>query len=652
MNSALNILILDIHTTKCTMKFFVSISCFLLFLTFNVKGQSSVVDVIDVIKKHGLEESQVMEIASWMTDVYGPRLTGSPMLDKATEWAYKTLTDWGMSNVHLHEWGPFGRGWQMDHFEMHAEGPSYWPIIAYPKAWSPSVTGTAEVVYLEVYNEGDLAKYKGRLSGKFVMIDTIRTVELPFEASAKRHDVETLFSMSTAGKPTPRPRRRNRAGGFELNQKIWNMLETEKPLAVLDRSYKGDLGTVFVSGARTGDGQVRDKGKAVVPQVTLSIEHYNRIFRMMNKGVPVQLSIDLKAQYTNEDEMEHNIIAEIPGTDLADEVVIFGAHFDSWHTGTGATDNGAGSSVMMEAARILLHTIKETGIQPRRTLRLALWTGEEQGLHGSRNYVDEFYADFGESGFTPQSLKAESEKVSAYYNLDNGTGKIRGVYLQGNESVRSIFREWLAPFEELEAQTLTLRNTGGTDHLPFDAVGIPGFQFIQEPMAYFTRTHHSNMDNWDHLSEEDLSQAATIIASFVWETSQRQERLPRKPSAEDLMVEKRESKKQSGNLVIHDLSGDWSYVAEVLGMAVTGNMNITKNKDLYDLTITSDIAPDQSEVIKGVAANNNTIKFDYDTVAQGLDLNIKMTMDFTEKKMDGLMTAGSFGTFPVKGERR
>ena len=635
------------------MRNLISITCILLFFAFNAQSQSaSNNDVVDVIKKHGLEDSKVMEIASWMTDVYGPRLTGSPMLDKATEWARQTLVDWGMSNVHLHEWGPFGRGWQMDHFEMHAEGPSYWPIIGYPKAWSPSVNGTGEVVYLEVYDEADLAKYRGRLSGKFVMIDTIRTVELPFEASAKRHDVETLFSMSTAGQPTPRPRRRNRAGGFALNQKIWEMLEREQPLAVLDRSYKGDLGTVFVSGARTGEGQVRDKGKTVVPQVTLSIEHYNRLFRMMNKGVPVQLSIDLKAQYTNEDEMEHNIIAEIPGTDLADEVVIFGAHFDSWHTGTGATDNGAGSSVMMEVARILLETIKETGIQPQRTLRLALWTGEEQGLHGSRNYVDEFYADFGESGFTPQSLKAASEKVSAYYNLDNGTGKIRGVYLQGNESVRSIFREWLAPFEELEAQTLTLRNTGGTDHLPFDAVGIPGFQFIQEPMAYFTRTHHSNMDNFDHLSEEDLSQAATIIASFVWETSQRAEKLPRKPSAEDLMVEKREVKKQSGDLKIHDLSGDWTYDAEVFGTSVTGGMNIAKNKDLYDLTITSDMAPGESEVIKGVAAENNTVNFEYDTVAQGLELTIKMTMDFTETKMDGIMTAGSFGTFPVTGKRK
>jgi Zn-dependent M28 family amino/carboxypeptidase len=250
--------------------------------------------------------------------------------------------------------------------------------------------------------------------------------------------------------------------------------------------------------------------------------------RNLQRGIDVKLSIDLTANYTNPDEMEHNIIAEIPGTDLKDEVVMFGAHFDSWHTATGATDNGAGSTVMMEAARILLETIKESGVKPRRTLRIALWTGEEQGLLGSRGYAKEHFAVFPPDSYTPQSLKPEQEKISAYYNLDNGTGKIRGVYLQGNEAVAPIFRAWLQPFKDLGASTLSLSNTGGTDHLTFDAVGIPGFQFIQEPMAYFARTHHSNMDNFDHLSEADLSQAATIIASFVFHTAMREEMLPRK----------------------------------------------------------------------------------------------------------------------------
>ena len=488
----------------------------------------------EVIKKHGMDKSEVMKIASWITDVYGPRLTGSPKLDKATQWAKSELESWGMKNVHLEEWGPFGRGWEMTHFEMHATAPSYWPLIAYPKAWSPPVSGTGVVVYLDIQDEKDIAKYRGKLSGKFVLMDTIRDVDEPFKALAKRHNDESLLKLANAGPPTPRPRRRNRAGGFNLNKAIWKMLGEEKPIAVLDRSYKGDMGTVFVSGARTGKGRARDNGQYVVPQVTLSVEHYNRIFRMMHKNVPVELTIELGAKYTNPDGMEHNIIAEIPGTDLKDEVVIFGAHFDSWHTGTGATDNGAGSAVMMEVARILLQTIKETGIKPRRTMRLALWTGEEQGLHGSRSYVGKHYAEFDSLGWTPQSLKPAQKTVSAYYNLDNGTGKIRGVYLQGNNDVGPIFREWLEPFEEMDASTLTLGNTGGTDHLPFDGVGIPGFQFIQEPIAYFSRTHHSNMDNWDHLVAVDLKQAATIIAYFVWQTSQRDGMLPRKEIDEDL----------------------------------------------------------------------------------------------------------------------
>jgi hypothetical protein len=487
-------------------------------------------EVNTVIRKHGLDESKVMDIAAKITDIYGPRLTGSPMLDKATEWAVDELKDWGMSNVHLEEWGPFGRGWQLNHFEMHATGPNYFPILGYPKAWSPE-TGevSGEVVYLEASSIEDLEQYKGKLGGKFVMVDTIRDVSQPFEANGLRHDSESLLKMANAPAPVPRPRRNfRRLGGFSFNQALWQLLTEEEPLAVLDRSYKGDFGTVFVSGARTGEGRASDFDTKVIPQVTLAIEHYNRLFRMVQQDLPVELTMDLRAEYTNEDGMEHNIIAEIPGTDLKDEVVIFGAHFDSWHTGTGATDNGAGSSVMMEAARILLKTIEETGEKPRRTLRLALWTGEEQGLHGSRNYVKQHYADFPPDSYTPQSLKPDQEKVSAYYNLDNGTGRIRGVYLQGNEAVAPIFRAWLQPFKDLDAGTLTLSNTGGTDHLAFDAVGIPGFQFIQDPMAYFARTHHSNMDNWDQLSGDDLSQAATIIASFVWHTAQRDEKLPRK----------------------------------------------------------------------------------------------------------------------------
>jgi len=259
----------------------------------------------------------------------------------------------------------------------------------------------------------------------------------------------------------------------------------------------------------------------------MAIEHYNRIFRLYNAGIPIELTVDFQASFHNPDEMEHNIIAEIPGSDLADQVVMLGAHFDSWHTATGATDNAAGSTVMMEAARILQKAFQESGTMPRRTIRLALWTGEEQGLLGSKGYVGEHFAQTDQFG-NALEMKPEQEKVSAYYNLDNGTGKIRGIYLQGNEGVRGIFREWLDPFADLEASTITASNTGGTDHLAFDAVGIPGFQFLQDPISYGTRTHHSNMDHFDHLVLDDLKQAATIVATFVYRTAQRDAMLPRK----------------------------------------------------------------------------------------------------------------------------
>jgi len=502
----------------------------LFFCVWQISAQEKVnTEMNDLLRKHGLEESKVMEIAHEICDVYGPRLTGSPMLDKATEWAQEELKNYGMSNVHLEEWGPFGRGWELEHFEMHCTAPNYFPVIAYPKAWSPSTNGlvSGEVIYLDASTVEELEKYKGKLGGKFVLIDTSRQVKEPFEGPAKRFTDKELLKKANAPMPTPRVFRNFPRSGREFVKKLREMLYEEQPLAYMDRSYKGDLGTVFVSGARAKEGSARDKGAEVLPQITMSVEHYNRIFRLLKSGISVKLSMEIKAKYTNPDEMEHNIIAEIPGTDLKDEVVMFGAHFDSWHTGTGATDNGAGSAVMMETARILMKTIEESGVKPRRTLRLALWTGEEQGLFGSRGYVKDHFAETDNRG-NAQSLKPEQKKISAYYNLDNGTGKIRGVYLQGNPDVGPIFRAWLDPFEDLEANTITLDNTGGTDHRAFDAVGIPGFQFIQDPISYWAKTHHSNMDNLDHLLEDDLKQAATIIASFVWHTSQREEKLPRK----------------------------------------------------------------------------------------------------------------------------
>jgi carboxypeptidase Q len=505
-----------------------------------IQSQESVNDsIITILKKHGMDKSRVMETAAMITDVYGPRMTGSPMLDKATDWATKQLKDWGYQNVHLDEWGPFGRGWELKHFQMSCEGPSYWPIIAYPKAWSPSTNGLVkgEAIYLDADTEEELEQYRGKLKGKFVLIDTLRVLKEWEDPLAKRLTPEELLEMANSAKPAPSGRRGNRNfpdSGRDFVKKMRALLYEEKPLATIDRSFKGDLGTVFISGASAKDGQARDEGASVLPQVTMSVEHYNRIFRLLAQGIPVSLSLEIQAEYTNKDGLEHNIIAEIPGTDLNDEVVMFGAHFDSWQSGTGATDNAAGSAVMLETARILMETIKESGIKPRRTLRIALWTGEEQGLLGSRAYAKEFVGHYDDDGNLQKA--ADYDKISAYYNLDNGTGKIRGVYQQGNEEVGQIFRAWLAPFKEMGATTLTLQNTGGTDHLSFDGVGVPGFQFIQDNMAYWSRTHHSNMDNYDHLVADDLKQAATITAAFVWHTSQRDAKLPRK-AIEDKKIE-------------------------------------------------------------------------------------------------------------------
>ncbi|MBK9566526.1 MAG: M20/M25/M40 family metallo-hydrolase [Saprospiraceae bacterium] len=508
---------------------------FLLLLLFPFISFTQNKDFNESIKRIGLKESKVMEIASTICDEYGPRLTGSAKLAKAQDWAVTELKSWGLSNVHKEEWGPFGRGWHLEHFEMHAHSPDYWPVIAYPKAWSPSTSGlvSGELIYLQANESAELEKYKGKLKGKIVMLDSIREISEWFDAPARRYNSDDLLKMANAPVPAPRPRRDWARAGGSFGTDLWKFLDSEQPVCIIDRNYKGDLGTVFVTGARPGGQEgkrAQDEGVRIIPQVTLSVEHYNRLLRLINRGQSPKVSFNIKARYESPNKgMDHNVVAEIEGADLKDEVVMFGAHFDSWHAGTGATDNGAGSAVMMEAARILNTYIKESGQKPRRTLRLALWSGEEQGLYGSINYVRKHFAETEPGGWIPKSLKPDHEKISAYYNLDNGTGKVRGIYAQGNEDVVPIFREWLDEFKDLGANTITLENTGGTDHLGFDGVGIPGFQFIQEPIAYSNRTHHSNMDNWDHLVAEDLKQAATVIASMVWQTAQRNEKLPRKP---------------------------------------------------------------------------------------------------------------------------
>jgi carboxypeptidase Q len=522
-------------------------------------------DSIARIREEGLKRSQVMETLSYLSDVIGPRLTGSPNMKRANEWTRDQLTKWGLQNAHLEEWGPFGRGWALKSFSAEVVEPQAIPLIAYPKAWSPGVNiAFGEVVYFDAKDEADLARFKGKLRGKVVLIGPIRDFRAQFDPRATRLTEKELLALADAGDPRRADATQPFANpGFQefikeriLFNKQLRFLSDEG--AALLVSPSGDGGTIWVDaavipqeidtssaiatlqslflGAQPYDVNV----KTIVPQVVLAGEQYNRLIRMIKAGENVRMKVSLVTQFSKDAVMGQNTIAEIPGTDKADEFVMIGGHMDSWHAGTGATDNGAGVAAAMEAVRI----IQALGLKPRRTIRIGLWSGEEQGLFGSQAYVTQHFGKpVGESknesfmrlvsgGMAARIARGpEYDKLSAYYNLDNGTGKIRGVYLQGNEAVRPIFRQWLQPFRDLGAATVTASNTGGTDHLSFDAIGLPGFQFIQDEIEYDTRTHHTNQDVFDRIQGDDLKQAATILAAFIYNTAMRDEKLPRKPAA-------------------------------------------------------------------------------------------------------------------------
>ena len=520
-------------------------------------------EVIAKIRDEGMNKSQIMDTLSYLTDVIGPRLTNSPGMKRANEWTRDTMAIWGMQNAKLVPFGPWGRGWSLKSYQAIIVEPQTIALIGYPKAWSTSTKGTvtADLVHFMPKDEAEMAQFKGKLAGKIVLVSDIREQKADFDGMGTRRSEEDLKKMADW---TPQPAGQN-AGGpggpggnqnframQEFNAKRWNFLLSEGVAVVVDSSSKGSGGTVFVSGAAAvpnmpvAQGQspaapvrVYDKESEsrIIPQMTISIEDANRLIRMMRSGVKPKMSVNIDAQYHDEDLMGYNTIAEIPGTDpaLKDEVVMLGAHLDSWHSAGGATDNAAGSAVAMEAARILL----ASGLKPRRTIRVALWSGEEQGLNGSREYVKQQFGEM-KGGPTfgapqpgaprPELVKgANYDKLSVYYNLDNGTGQIRGVYMQGNAAVRPYFQAWLTPFADLGASTLTLQNTGGTDHLSFDRVGLPGFQFIQDEIEYSTRTHHSNQDNYDRIQAEDMKRSATIMAAFVYQSAMMDEKMPRKP---------------------------------------------------------------------------------------------------------------------------
>jgi carboxypeptidase Q len=487
-------------------------------------------NAIQQIKDEGFNHSQVMDIMSYLTDVYGPRLTNSPNIKQAADWTMSKLKEWQLANVHLEPWGPFGKGWSNERFSLQVISPRPFPVIAYAKAWTPGTNGvvTAEAVWAPIQKVEDIEQYRGKLKGKFVL--TAQQPEIPTRAEAQFHRYTDPELVEESTQPVPTARAEDRFARFraqrELNDKIQKFLVEEGIAAWLEPS-PGDDGTVFTSG-----GGGRDPKDPPAPlRVAVANENYGRLVRMLEKKVRITLQADIQNKFFEDDLNSFNIVAEIPGSEKAkaDEIVMVGAHFDSWHAGTGATDNGAGSGVMLEAIRIL----KTTGVKLRRTVRIGLWTGEEQGLLGSRAYVKQHFGswepDPAASDKENLKLLSEQAKLDAYYNVDNGSGKIRGIYLQGNEAIAPLFSQWMEPFHNLGMTTLTIRNTGGTDHLAFDAVGLPGFQFIQDPLDYDTRTHHSNMDVYERIQEPDMKQMAVIVASFVYLTANRDEMVPRKP---------------------------------------------------------------------------------------------------------------------------
>ena len=520
------------------------------------QGTATAADPVAKMIDEGMNRSQVLSTIRYLTDVIGPRLTNSPSQRRANQWTKEQLEKWGMKNAAVDPWGEFGRGWELKRFNASVIVPEgNVPFRAYPKAWSPSTNGaiTADVVYVDATDEAGLAKYKGKLKGAIVFTASERPIEPGFQPTAARQSDETLAKMEEA-KPQPAraPQTPSEAqmAAQRFNQRKAAFYFEEGAAVLVDSGFGVDAGTIRVMGAslppmdnvggnRTPGMRIYSKGApATIPQLVAEVEQYNRILRLVKQGVPVKMTVDLAAEFYDDDLTGYNTIAEIPGTDLADEVVMLGAHLDSWHSGTGATDNGAGVSVVMEAMRI----IQASGLKPRRTIRVALWTGEEQGLWGSRKYVEKTFARVGDGSDAasfaalggerpPLTLLPAHEKFSAYYNLDNGTGQIRGIYLQNNEAVREPFKSWLEQFRDWGVGTVTINNTSGTDHLAFDAVGLPGFQFIQDPVEYSTRTWHTTQDVFDRVLEQDLKRSAVIMATFAYNTATMDERLPRKTAA-------------------------------------------------------------------------------------------------------------------------
>jgi hypothetical protein len=502
------------------------------------------------IRDEGITHSHVMDYASALADGIGPRLTGSPNVRKANEWTRDQLKAMGCSNAHLEDWGEFGMGWQQLNTWVRMTSPDTAVFIAQAAPWSPATSGavTGPAIWVHIADDKDFDKYKGKVAGKIVLLGDMRDVNPVDKPLFTREDEKELAKI--AEYPLEKPRSfADRVPDYvkrrTLLEKTGKFLAEEHALAVVlpsrdGRDNGGSGGTIFDDGSLGWFTYKREHADAL-PVVIMAIENYGRVYRLLKANVPVSMEMNVDVKFFGDHEHGFDTIAEIPGTDpkLKDEVVMVGGHLDSWASATGATDNGAGTVVALEVMRIL-NTLQ---VKPRRTIRIGLWTGEEQGLFGSAGYVKLHFGyvplstapdeigkpDFMRKAGGPVVIEPEQAKISGYFNLDNGTGKILGIYLQKNAAVGPIFAQWMEPLKDLGVTTISLRNTGGTDHESFDAVGVPGFQFIQDTMDYFTRTHHSNMDTYERLQPADLAQAATVEAIFVYNTAMRDQMLPRKP---------------------------------------------------------------------------------------------------------------------------
>jgi carboxypeptidase Q len=509
------------------------------------------------IRDEGLNDSHVMEFATALMDGIGPRLTGSPNAMKANEWTRDTLTKIGLENAHIEDWGEFGLGWQQLNTWARMVTPDTAVLIVQATPWSPSTNGpvTGDVVYVKIDSEKDLDQYRGKLAGKVVLFGAMRPVPPVDKPLFERYTDEELAKIAeypvngNAGAFPPDLQARIHAyiERMKLVDKVAQFFADEKVAAVIEPSRDGKNGggsggTFFDdNGATLGRTPYVANQRVNIPVVVAAIESYGRLYRLTQAHAPCSVQIDVETKFTGDHEHGYDTIAEIPGTDpkLKDQVVMVGGHLDSWIAGTGATDNGAGTIVAMEAVRIL----KALNIKPRRTIRIALWTGEEEGLFGSEGYVKQHFGyantstapdqmqlpEFIRRKVGPLVVKPEQKLISVYFNVDNGSGKIRGIYTQGNSATAPIFAQWIAPLKDLGVTTISNRNTGGTDHLSFDAVGIPGFQFIQDPLDYESRTHHSNEDVYERLQAGDLKQIATVEAIFLYNAAQRDQMMPRKP---------------------------------------------------------------------------------------------------------------------------